>query len=237
MIASKWSVSDSKILKRGEIATVLGELHRKSSRSVNTRQSLVIFRLSCCCGLRVSEACGLRLRDVKVNLDRPYLRIPKAIAKGKKTKTVNGRKVKVGNGATARQVPLWWDQGTLDDLRTWKREREQQGASASDFFVCAQQDGTRGKRLDRRNARSRFIAACRVLGTERAAEITIHHGRHSFISHALAGGRSLAEVAEAAGHANITITAIYTHVAVDDDGQIGSLFNFSDNNGNGDPRL
>ncbi len=177
----------------------------------------------------MSEACGLRLRDVRVNVDRPYLRIPKSEAKGRKTKRVSGRTVKVGNGATARQVPLWWDQGTLDDLRAWKREREQQGAGAADFFVCAQQDGRLGKRLDRRNARSRFIAACRVLGADRAGEITIHHGRHSFISHALAGGRSLAEVAEAAGHANITITAIYTHVAVDDDGQIGSLFSFSPN--------
>ena len=235
MIASKWSVPDSKILKRAEIATVLRELHRKAGRAVNTRQSLIVFRLSCCCGLRASELCGLRLRDVKVNLDRPYLRIPKSEAKGKKTKTVNGHKVKVGNGATARQVPLWWDQGTLDDLRAWKREREQQGASASDYFVCAQQNGVLGKRLDRRNARSRFIAACRVLGTDRAAEVTIHNGRHSFISHALAGGRSLAEVAESAGHANITITAIYTHVAVDDDGRIGSLFAFN-LNGNGDPQ-
>ena len=234
MITSKWSVSDSKILKRGEIATVLSELHRKSARSANTRQTLIVFRLTCCCGLRVSEACGLRLRDVRVNVERPYLRIPKAIAKGRKTKTVNGRKVKVGNGATARQVPLWWDQGTLDDLRAWKREREQQGAGANDFFGCAQQNGTRGKRLDRRNARSRFIAACRVLGEDRAAEITIHHGRHSFISHALAGGRSLAEVAASAGHANITITAIYTHVAVDDDGRVGSLLSF--NNGNGGPK-
>ena len=104
MIASKWSVPDSKILKRGEIATVLGELHRKSSRSVNTRQTLIVFRLSCCCGLRVSEVCGLRMRDIRVNVERPYLRIPKAVAKGRKTKRVNGRTVKVGNGATARQV-------------------------------------------------------------------------------------------------------------------------------------
>ncbi len=232
MIASKWSVPDSKILKRGEIATVLGELHRKCSRSVNTRQSLIVFRLSCCCGLRVSEVTGLRLRDVKVNLDRPYLRIPKSEAKGKKTKRVSGRTVKVGNGATARQVPLWWDMGTLDDLRAWKREREQQGASASDYFVCAQRSDILGRRLDRRAARSRFITACRVLGQSRAAEITIHSGRHSYISHALAGGRSLAEVAASAGHANITITAIYTHVAVDDDGRIGSLFSFNPN-GNG----
>ena len=235
MIASKWSVSDSKILKRGEIATVLSELHRKSSRSVNTRQTLIVFRLSCCCGLRVSEATGLRLRDVKVNLARPYLRIPKSEAKGKKFKIVNGRRVKVGTGATARQVPLWWDASTLGDLRGWKREREEQGARANDFFVCAQQNGTRGKRLDRRNARSRFIAACRVLGEDRAAEITIHHGRHSYISHALAGGKSLAEVRQAAGHTTIAVTAVYVHCCVDDDGQIGSLFSFNPN-GNGDPR-
>ena len=68
-------------------------------------------------GLRVSELAGLRMKDVKVNLAKPYLRIAKSEAKGSKTKTVNGHKVKVGNGATARQVPLWWDQGTLDDLR------------------------------------------------------------------------------------------------------------------------
>ncbi len=127
---------------------------------------------------------------------------------------------------------MWWDGGTLDDLRAWKREREEQGASANDYFVCGQQNGSHGKHMDRRNARMRFIRACKVLGDDRAAEVTIHHGRHSFISHALAGGRSLAEVAAAAGHASIIITAIYTHVAVDDDGTIGNLFNFD----NGDPR-
>ncbi len=236
MHAPKWSVSDSKILKRGEIGGVLAELRRKAPRSVNTRLSLTVFRLSTCCGLRVSELCGLRMKDVKINVHRPYLRIAKSEAKGRKTKTVNGRKVKVGNGATARQVALWWDQGTLDDLRAWKCERERQGARAADFFVCAQQSGTRGKRLDRRNARARFIRACAVLGSDRAREISIHSGRHSFISHALAGGRSLAEVAQAAGHANITITAIYTHVAVDDDGRIGSLFNFNETHRNGEPK-
>ena len=222
----KWSVSDNKILKRGEVGRVLGELHRKAPRSVNTRQTLIVFRLACCCGLRVGEICGLKLRDVRVNLDRPYLKIPKSIAKGRKTKKVNGQRVKVGNNATARHIPLWWDQGTLDDIRAWKREREQQGAGANDYFLCSQQKSLFGKRLDRRNARTRFIRACKVLGEDRMADITIHHGRHSFISHALAGGRSLAEVAQAAGHANITMTAIYTHVAVDDDGGVGDLFNF-----------
>ena len=80
--------------------------------------------------------------------------------------------------------------------------------------------------LDRINARARFKVACRVLGPERIRELTIHHGRHSFISHALAGGRTLAEVRDAAGHATIAATSVYTHVTTDDEGKVGSLFAF-----------
>ena len=48
-----------------------------------------------------------------------------------------------------------------------------------------------------------------------------------FISHALAGGRTLAEVMEPAGHCNVSITSCYVHVAVEDDVQgLGSLFEY-----------
>jgi site-specific recombinase XerD len=60
-------------------------------------------------------------------------------------------------------------------------------------------------------------------GPERLETLTIHHGRHTFISHALAGGRTLAEVRDAAGHANVSITSAYLHVVVED-GDVGSLF-------------
>ena len=56
---------------------------------------------------------------------------------------------------------------------------------------------------------------------------TNHHGRHTFISHALAGGRKLAEVRDAAGHANVSITSAYLHIAVDNDEQAGNLFAFA----------
>ena len=78
--------------------------------------------------------------------------------------------------------------------------------------------------LGRRNAR--HLVACRVLGGNRQRELTIHHGRHSFVSHALAGGSSLAEVRDAAGHASIATTSVYTHVATNDDGGVGDLFEF-----------
>ncbi len=123
-------------------------------------------------------------------------------------------------------MPLWWDAGTLADLEAWKAERIAQGGKPGDFLVCSQANGTWGRPLSRQNARGRFVSSCRALGPERQAELTIHHGRHSFVSHALKR-RTLAEVRDAAGHSNIATTSIYTHVATTDDGELGDLFAFS----------
>ena len=83
------------------------------------------------------------------------------------------------------------------------------------------------KVFSRHTLRKRFRTACKVLGTERLESLTIHHGRHTFISHALAGGRSLAEVRDSAGHCNVSITSGYLHVAVDDEMDVGNLFRFA----------
>ena len=98
--------------------TVLADLQRKSPRSKNTRQNLVIFRLACCCGLRASEIAQLQIGDVRVDVVRPHLRIRRGAAKGGKSRT----------------VPLWWDAGTLADLAAWKAQRSRVG-SRFDFAV------------------------------------------------------------------------------------------------------
>lgn len=163
---------------------------------------------------------------------RPRIKVPAAIAKGRKTKRVNGKVVKIGPRAVAREIPLTWDATTLADLRSWKESRERQGASGSDYFLCSQQSTAFGKKLDRRNARIRFIGACSVLGDARASELTVHSGRHTFCSIALAGGKSLAEVRQAAGHASISTTNLYIHALASDDDEVGNLLEFGDN-GNG----
>ena len=209
-----WKVDATKILSRSEIGAVLADTKRRGKRrsSINTRQNLAIFRLATCCGLRASELCGLKISHVVIGVRRPYLNVPKVIAKGRK----------------ARRVPLWWDAGTLADLESWKAERERQRAGPGDLFICSQSRGSFGKPLNRQNARVRYISTCRVLGRHRQAEITIHHGRHSFVSHALAAGRTLAEVRDAAGHSSVGTTSIYTHVATEDDGAVGNIFDFND---------
>ncbi|WP_428304639.1 tyrosine-type recombinase/integrase [Lacipirellula sp.] len=197
-----WTVARSRVLTRSEIQAVLADLKRKARRSPNTAQNLILFRLACCCGLRASELTRLRLCDLRVSSTKPTIKVPKTIAKG----------------AKERIVPLWWDGSTLDDLRAWKAAREAQGALGSDSLLVTRTGG----QIDRLNARKRFQACCRVLGAER--HVTIHDGRHSFISHALHAGRSIAEVRDAAGHSNIATTSVYTHLVSDGDETVGNLF-------------
>jgi integrase len=115
------SVDSTKILTRGELATVLADLKRKTPRSANTRLNLVIFRLAACCGLRASEIANLQIGDVWLQLPRPHLRIRTGAAKGGRPRT----------------VPLWWDAGTLADLATWHVQRLQDEAAADATFVAS----------------------------------------------------------------------------------------------------
>ena len=197
----------TKILTRTELAIVLAELRRKALRSPSMRLNLVLFRLAVCCGLRASEIAKLQLADVRVEVQRPHLRIRRGASKGGKP----------------RIVPLWWDEGTLADLIAWKAARLRHGADGEAPFLVSAKAGRELVVFSRHTLRKRFRTACKILGAERLDSLTIHHGRHTFISHALAGGRTLAEVRDAAGHANVSITSTYLHVAVED-GEMGNLF-------------
>jgi len=207
MLHSQRSINPTKILTRSEFAAVLADLKRKATRSRNTQLNLVLFRLATCCGLRASEIAQLQIADVRVEPARPHLRIRRGAAKGGKS----------------RIIPLWWDAGTLADLAAWKADRLKQGADYTDPCVASFRPGRGTVPLSRHTLRKRYRTACKGLGRERLESLTIHHGRHTFISHALAGGRTLAEVRDAAGHANVSITSGYLHVVVEDDA-VGNLF-------------
>ena len=179
---SPWRIEPTKILTRRELACVLDDLHARAQCPESARLNLIIFRLACCCGLRVSEIAGLRCYDVIVGVARQHLRIRGETAKG-------------GRG---RIVPLWWDAGTLADITAWKVSRVALGATRTAPFIVCQKSSRHHEPLRRHSLRRRFLTACKILGHERLRMLTIHHGRHTFISHALAGRRTLAEVRNAA---------------------------------------
>jgi len=97
------------------------------------------------------------------------------------------------------------------------------GYDGGDPFVALLLWGRQALVFSRHTLRKKFRTACRVLGKEGLEHLTIHHGRHTFISHALAGGRTLAEVRDAMGHSHVSITSGYLHIAVEECG-IGALF-------------
>ena len=105
--APVWNLDPTRILTRRELATVLTDPARKVRPSANAQRNLIIVRLACCCGLRVSEIGGLHLDDVMIGVDRPHLRLRKETTKGKR----------------ARRVPLWWDAGTLADFAAHLEQR------------------------------------------------------------------------------------------------------------------
>jgi hypothetical protein len=72
---STWNLDQTRILTRRELADILADLAPRSARSANVQRNLVIARLACCCGLRVTEIANLQRDDVVVDVTRPHLRL------------------------------------------------------------------------------------------------------------------------------------------------------------------
>ena len=193
------------ILERGEIAEVVSDLrwrgHEREphKRSKNARQNLAVFRLSCCYGLRRQEISRLRLGDLNWAEGHATLRVTRWAAKGSKS----------------RVVRLDWSPGAKVDLWRWCQERVSRGANASDLVICDLRPEYYGLGLDPTSIAKRWRTAIRILGPQRVEQLSVHQGRHTFVSHALASGRALPVVRDAAGHSSIAITDVYLH-AIDD---------------------
>src|ERR1043165_1080500 len=70
-----WTVDATRVLTRRQLATVLADARKQAERSLNAQRNLIIVRLACCCGLRVSEIGALRLDDGNVDGAPPHGRI------------------------------------------------------------------------------------------------------------------------------------------------------------------
>ena len=133
-------------------------------------------------GLRISEACGLGLRDV--DFENSTVRV---LGKGNKERTVPV-------GAPARRA-----------LDAWLAVRERVAGPGSPPRLFL---GTRGGALDPRVAR-RVVHAATAAG---GVSVGPHALRHAMATHLLAGGADLRSVQELLGHASVATTQRYTHV-------------------------
>jgi integrase/recombinase XerD len=145
-----------------------------------------ILELLYACGLRVSELCSLRIKDIIVEAE-----IIRVFGKGSKE-----RIVPIGSSA------LEWINRYLFNVRHLFVKR---GKTEDILFL-----NQRGTQL------SRMSIWKLVQSSATKAEIQIHvHPhifRHSFATHLLEGGADLRAVQEMLGHSDISTTQIYTHL-------------------------
>src|SRR5262245_23954 len=59
--------------------------------------------------------------------------------------------------------------------------------------------------------RKRFRTACKTVENNGLSNLTIYHDWHTFVSHALAGGRTLVDVVKAVGHGKVSVRVVENH--------------------------
>ena len=138
------------------------------------------------CGLRVSELVGLDVTDVR--FEDGFLSV-------------------VGKGSKQRIVPISgmaerFLRAYLQDTRPVLTKPYAKPTAA--VFLNA-----RGGRLTRQSVHAVVARAGKAIHVENLHPHTL---RHSFATHLLEGGADLRAIQEMLGHADISITQIYTHV-------------------------
>ena len=172
-----------KYLNREEVDRLLAS--PKPEKPIGTRDRAML-ELLYATGLRVSELCSLELASVERRLG-----VLKVIGKGNKQ----------------RVVPFGESAGeALDRYLAEARPQLLKGRGSRFVFVTA-----RGSAMTRQTFWVLLRKYGRQVGIFR--RLTPHVVRHSFATHLVEGGADLRSVQIMLGHADISTTQVYTHVA------------------------
>jgi integrase/recombinase XerD len=187
--APKQGRSLPKTLSRAEIEALLAAA--SAADSAAGLRLVALMEMAYASGLRVSELLGLRLEAVR--RDPAYL-----IVRGK--------------GGKERLAPL--NSAAREAVKGWLAAREaQRKPKAPDSVWLFPSHGKSGHLTPRRFAQLLDQAAI-TAGID-PARVSPHVLRHAFATHLLEGGADLRVVQTLLGHADISTTQIYTHVATD----------------------
>jgi integrase/recombinase XerC len=139
------------------------------------------------CGLRISELCSLRVRDI--DFREQLVRV-------------------LGKGQKERQVPIG-EPALAAIQRYWNLLLEPPSAEQPVFRAHTHQPDAVSARVVQLRLK-RYLAAAGL-----DPKITPHKLRHSYATHLLDAGADLRSVQELLGHAHLVTTQVYTHVSTE----------------------
>lgn len=149
-------------------------------------RDLALLELLYGSGLRISEALGLNVCDVRVS---------------------EGVVKVFGKGSKERLTPL--STTSAESLNLWLKRRPLLAAPNEEALFVGKQGG----RLNRRQA-ARIVDKIQQEANV-PMHISPHTLRHSFATHLLEGGADLRTVQELLGHAHLKTTQHYTHITLE----------------------
>ncbi|MCW2760581.1 MAG: xerD 5 [Marmoricola sp.] len=152
-------------------------------------------------GARISEAVGMDLDDLELDLGDPAGSTVLLRGKGSKERIVPV-------GSFARDAVQAYVVRGRPELIAAGLSKSSTTERAGAMFLNA-----RGGRLSRQSAWAVIVKAAERAGID--AEVSPHTLRHSFATHLLEGGADVRVVQELLGHASVTTTQVYTLVTVD----------------------
>ena len=169
------------VLSVEEVAAIIESVKRTDWMGL---RDMAILEVLYGCGLRVSEAVGLRISGLY--LDEGFIRV-------------------IGKGNKERLVPL--GEMACGSIRNYLDVRPAPADSVSDDILFLNRFGKSFSRV------SMFkLVKKQALLAGVTKEISPHTFRHSFATHLVENGADLRVVQEMLGHESITTTEIYTHI-------------------------
>lgn len=168
------------VLSREEVSAILESVRLDSESGLRDRAILEVLYG---CGLRVSEACTLKVS--KIFLDELYLTV-------------------IGKGDKERLVPM--GEPCADAISAYFKVRRATAPAFDDYAFL----NRFGKPLSRISVFKMVKKQAMAAGVSK--EISPHTFRHSFATHLIENGADLRVVQEMLGHESILTTEIYTHV-------------------------
>lgn len=149
------------------------------------QRNIALLETMYACGLRVSEAVGLRLSQL--HFQEGYIQV-------------------TGKGDKERLIPIGGS--TIGHIQAYRTVRSQVPIARGHEDILFL--NRRGKGLTRVMVFLIIKELARLAGINK--NISPHTFRHSFATHLVEGGADLVAVQEMLGHESITTTEIYTHL-------------------------